>query len=896
MNTDFKMVHLRCEYQDNPIGLGTERPRFSWKLQSDRPHVLQTAYHIQLADSPDTLSNGPWLWDTGQTQSSQSILVEYDGAQLQSDRHYYYRVRAWDNYGRLTDWSDIAHFQTGLLNITDWEAEWITPNGVSIRSDAEEIFLLRKEFQVEAAIKQATIYATSLGLYELELNGKRVGDMVYTPGWTSYKYRLQVQSYDITEELTVGGVNVLGASLANGWYMGYLAWENKHHHYGNRRALICQIHIVYENGTKALIVTDSSWRASTGPVLMSEIYHGERYDARLEKLGWSCSDYAAEDWSTVEVLPFSKSGLIMQENEPVRIIQKLEPSSVIATPDGDKVIDMGQNMVGRVQLNLDLPRGTSLKLEHAEVLDAKGNFYIGNLRNAKQTVEYVCRGGGEIWEPSFTFQGFRYVRVTGWPETVPFTLDSFTGHVIHSDMLPSGEFECSHPLVNQLQSNIVWGQRGNFLDVPTDCPQRDERLGWTGDAHVFIRTAAFNYDVALFFRKWLHDLKVDQREDGAVPFVVPNVLNDESFASAAWGDAAVICPWVIYMVYADKRVLEEQYESMRSWVDYIRRQGLDEHLWNTGFHFGDWLGLDAKEGSYFGATPNDLIATCFYAYSTKLFVKTAEILGRTEDVVSYGNLYEQIVSAFSREFITPRGRLAAHTQTGHVLPLIFNLVDGSVRERLARTLAEYVVEEGNHLTTGFVGTPYLCQVLTETGYHDLAVKLLQQEEYPSWLYSVRQGATTIWEHWDGIKPDGSFWNDDMNSYNHYAYGAVGDWLYRTVAGLDQDFSEPGYKRILFHPRPDSNMNYARATYESVYGTIRSEWHKEENGTVTYLFQVPVNTTAKAILRGANLETTVLNGKQVVNGELGILAVTEIDGALLLEIGSGFYTFLVTGVT
>nr|WP_183601165.1 glycoside hydrolase family 78 protein [Paenibacillus phyllosphaerae] len=896
---ELAMKQIRCEYEQNPIGLGCGKPRFSWKLDSDAPYVLQTAYQIQLAASAAALEEDRLLWDTGRIDSEQSILAEYEGPELQSGQRYYYRIRIWDNKGRESKWSETAYFEMGLLAISDWQASWITPDPNAIDPDSEEAFMLHKAFPVASAVAKATIYATSLGFYELELNGERVGDLQYAPGWTSYRHRLQVQAYEVTRQLRAGEKNAIGAMLANGWYKGNIGFNNQVKVYGDTRALLLQLHIEYTDGSSEILASDDTWQAAKGPIQMAEIYHGERYDARLELSGWSQGDFDSSSWKDTAILQHPFDMLVMQENEPVRITERIAPIELLQTPAGDTVIDMGQNMVGRLHLRLDLPAGTVIKLEHAEVLDREGNFYTGNLRSAKQTVEYICRGGGESYEPRFSFQGFRYVRVSGWPQDTPLALDRFTGHVIHSDMPTTGSFECSHPLLNKLQENIVWGQRGNFLDIPTDCPQRDERLGWTGDAQVFIRTAAFNYGVAPFFAKWLRDLKADQREDGGVPFVVPHILDDNSFSSAAWGDAAVICPWVVYQCYGDKRVLEEQYGSMKGWVDYIREQGSDPYLWNTGFHFGDWLGLDAKDGSYIGATPRDLIATCFYAYSTGLFVKTAEVLGRTNDAAEYGELYRNIVAAFTREFLTPSGRLAAHTQTGQVLPLMFGLVEGDVRERLARTLAEYVEEQKNHLTTGFVGTPYLTHVLTENGLHDIAVKLVQQEEYPSWLYSVRQGATTIWEHWDGIKPDGSFWSDDMNSYNHYAYGAVGDWLYRAVAGLDMDEAQPAYKRILFRPRPDSQLEFAKASYESVYGTIRSEWRKEKDGSVHYEFEVPPNTTATAILRGAALTGVKLaqqSGRLTVDAGSGVLSATEQEGGVILALGSGRYSFQVDAAT
>lgn len=885
--SNIRIAALQCEYRTNPVGLDTRHPRFTWQLEADTNAVTQAAYQIQVSTLSTDFEASGLIWDTGRVDSKESVLIAYEGPELQPRTRYFYRVQVWDQLDQPSPWSEIAYLEMGQLQLSDWQAAWITPDPVSLDSDAEEAYYLRKTFTINGNIRKATLFATSLGVYELELNGTRVGDWELTPGWTSYSHRIQVQSYDVTSMLGSDGPQAIGAVLANGWYKGNLAWTHQRNIYGSVRALLLQLHLVYEDGTEEIVISDSSWRASLGPVRMSELYHGETYIAGLELSGWSLPSYDEASWVPVVELDKGKETLVMQENEPSRVIEELQPIAVINTPLGETVLDFGQNMVGKIQMRFSLPAGTRIELQHAEVLDAKGNFYIGNLRSAKQLVTYVCKGQGEEqYAPHFSFQGFRYVKVVGWPQDIVFDPACFTGQVIHTDMVEKGSFECSNPLLNQLQRNIVWGQRGNFLDVPTDCPQRDERLGWTGDAQVFIRTAAFNYDVALFFSKWLRDLKADQREDGGVPFVVPHVLGEREYASAAWGDAAVICPWTLYQVYGDKRVLEEQYDSMKGWIQYIRQQGDNEYLWQTGFHFGDWLGLDAKEGSYIGATPKDLIATCFYAYSTSLFVKTAEVLGRTADVEEYGILYARIVDAFTQEFVTPSGRLAGHTQTAHVLPLMFGLVTGSTRERLAATLADYVIEQKYHLTTGFVGTPYLCHVLSENGYHEVAVKLVQQEDYPSWLYSIHQGATTIWEHWDGIKPDGTFWSEDMNSYNHYAYGSIGDWLYRKVAGLDSDDEQPGYRRVKFRPRADSALTYAKAALDTPYGTVRSEWKLGEGGAVSYIFELPPNTTADAIVPG-KLAAVTCNGLKL-EYVAGIVSFTEVDGQVIIELGSGTY--------
>lgn len=879
-----EVVSLRCEYKENPIGIDVLEPRLSWKILADARSVMQTAYQVQV--SKDDSAFAGTVWDTGKVDSDQSVHIEYRGPALQSRSRYYYRVRIWDNKGNTSDWSETAFWEMGILGRNEWVARWITPDFGSGMPESEASPMLRKTFGVHNRVKAARIYATSLGLYELYLNGSRVGDCLLTPGWTSYNKRLQYQTYDVTSMLK-DGVNAVGVLLGKGWYMGNLAWEKRFNLYGDKEAALIQIHIAYEDGKEEIISTDTSWKASTGPIRMSEIYHGETYDARLEKAGWNMADYEDADWSGVKVLEHSLEILVAQENVPVKKIEEIKPVNIICTPSGDTVIDMGQNMVGRMRFSVQGEAGTEVVLQHAEVLDREGNFYTDNLRKAKQAIRYILKGAGrESFEPHFTFQGFRYVKVKGYPGEL--SLDDFTGVVIHSDMEPTGSFKCSDDLVNQLQHNILWGQKGNFVDVPTDCPQRDERLGWTGDAQVFARTACFNMNAAPFFTKWLKDLEADQLENGGVPFVIPHVLGEKEHSSAAWGDAAVICPWTVYLCYGDKRILEKQYGSMKAWVEYIRSQGTDEYLWNTGFHFGDWLGLDAKEDSYIGATAKDFIATAFYAYSTALLKQTAEILGRKEDAKIYGELYAKILEAFRKEFVTPAGRLAVPTQTAYVLALMFDLLEEKDRERAVKTLAEYLEENKDHLTTGFVGTPYLCLVLSQNGLTGKAYKLLLQKDYPSWLYQITKGATTIWEHWDGIKEDGSFWSADMNSFNHYAYGSIGDWLYRVVAGIDTAIEKPGYKHIHIKPQPGQEISFAEAALQSMYGEIRSAWERK-GGRMKIAVTIPPNTKATAVLPFARPEDLTESGKGIDRMD-GVLHYEPTADGVKLELGSGSYIF------
>lgn len=881
---------LRCEYLKNPMGIDVKFPRISWQLYSDQRDVIQKAYRIQVAS--DSLFQ-EMIWDSGKVYSDQSIHVEISQINLVSCKRYYYRVQSWNQEDESTGWSEICFWELGMLEPGEWQADWISaPEGLSADNDKCPQF--RRSFDISNEIKTARLYVTSLGLYEISMNGKRVGESYFTPGWTNYKSRLQYQTYDVTS-LCGTAENVIGAVLGNGWYVGNLGWRGRKKIYGDRKALLLELHLTYENGETEIIQTDSNWKVSTGPILMSEIYHGETYDARLEKQGWNAPGYVDAEWKHAEILDYTKKMIKAQENQTVKKIEEIQPIKQFVTPKGETVIDMGQNMVGWIRFSVKGSRGKEVILKHAEVLDKNGNLYTGNLRSAKQEIRYVLNGKDvETFEPHFSFQGFRFVQLIGFDG--PIHLEDFTGIVLHSEMERTGHFKCSDPLVNQLQHNIVWGQKGNFLDVPTDCPQRDERLGWTGDAQMFMSTAAFLHNIAPFFTKWLRDLESEQSGEGDVPFVIPNVLDDdelssgeEGLSSAAWGDAAVICPWTLYQNYGDLRILAEQYDSMKAWVEYIRGQGKNEYLWETGFHLGDWLALDSKPDSYAGATDRYFIASVFYAYSVSLLQKAAKALNKSEDIREYGDLHNKIMDAFNKKYVTPFGHLTVQTQTAHVLALKFGLLKGMARKHAVHQLSELLRETNGHLTTGFVGTPYLNFVLSENGHNETAYNLLLQTDYPSWLYQVKKGATTVWEHWDGIKEDGSFWSDKMNSFNHYAYGAVGDWLYRCVAGINTDEEQPGYKHMIIHPQPGPGLTWAEGRLETMYGSIHSSWKIHENGFMTVKISLPANTTATIFLPYAN-EKSLAEQYSDSRKFSGLHDMREGDDGIALSLGSGDYCF------
>ncbi len=866
-----KVQNLRTENLTNPVGLDDTKPHLSWQITSDKRNVMQTAYEILVSESQSSLAKGE-VWNSGKVSSDQSTHIIYSGESLKPKQRYFWQVRVWDNSGKTSAWSEPVYWETGLLGSSNWKAKWIESGleGDIVTGPAP---MLRKKFELSKAVKSARVYVTAHGLYEAQINGQRVGDAYLTPGWTSYKTRLQYQVYDVTSSLKQGS-NAIGVQLGDGWYRGFLAWEDNKNIYGKDVALLLQLEVNYADGTSEIIISDESWKSSFGPIRSSQIYHGETYDARQEKADWATASYDDSKWQPVKVNDVSKENIIAAESPVMHKKEVFNPVKVIKTPKGETVLDFGQNLVGWVQ-------------QHAEVLDKEGNFYITNLRAAKAQLEYTLKGGGEeTFEPHFTFFGFRYIKVDGFPGAIsPSNIKAFA---IYSDMKPTGNFECSNPLVNQLQHNIQWGQKGNFLDVPTDCPQRDERLGWTGDAQAFVRTATFNMDVEQFFVKWMKDVAADQLENGSVPFVIPNVLGKDASGSTGWADVATIAPWNIYLAYGDKEILETQYESMKKWVAFMESKSVN-NLWSAGFHFGDWLfyrPFDDNDGSA-AVTDKYLIAQCFYAHSVQLMINTAKVLNKSEDVSRYTTLLKNVKDAFVKEYVTPSGRLVSGTQTAYVLALNFDMLPEELRTPSAARLAENVKRYDNHLTTGFLGTPYLCHVLTRFGYDDVAHTLLLQEKYPSWLYPVKMGATTIWERWDGIKPDSTFQTPGMNSFNHYAYGAIGDWMYRSVAGLDTYEDGVGYKHIRIQPHIDKRLTYAKAELQTPYGKASSGW-KTENNKTSLDVVIPPNSTATVFIPAKS--DLIKEGGQVLSGVKEIKLEESENSQSRISVGSGTYHF------
>ena len=889
--SQIKVKQLLCENLTNPIGIDIQQPRFSWQLTSDKRNVIQAAYEIRVGSNMALLVKGKnSLWSSSKIASQQSVYVPYTGSALKPNHKYYWQVRVWDNADKTSSWSQPAFWQTGLLQAADWKAKWIesTDPADSINAPA---LLFRKQFSSDKKIQSATAYITAHGMYEAKINGSRVGDYYFTPGWSSYNKRLQYQTYDVTS-LLKQGQNAVGVTIGSGWYRTPLAWDNNKNLYGNKVALLFQLEITYTDGSSKTIISDESWKSSNGAIRSSEIYNGEYDNANFEKEGWATTSYNDKvGWTSVIIKDHPKNILLVTYNEPVKKHETFKPVRILITPKSEKVIDFGQNLVGWVALKVKGNAGDKITISHAEVIDKQGNFYTANLREAKAQDTYILKGGQEeIFEPHFTWHGFQFIKVEGYPgELKP---ENFTAVALYSDMKQTGTFSSSNALVNQLQHNIQWGQKGNFLDVPTDCPQRDERLGWTGDAQVFSRTASFNMNVNNFFAKWLKDVAADQLPNGSVPFVIPNVLGATSAGSTGWADVATIIPWNMYLAYGDKKLLEQQYPSMKGWVGYMENNSKN-NLWNTGFHFGDWLFYrpgDDNDGRA-AVTDKYLIAQCFYAHSTQLLINASKVLGKTEDVERYSVLLQNIKDAFIKEYMTANGHLVSGTQTAYVLALNFDMLPEALRLQAAKRLADNIKSYGNHLTTGFLGTPYLCHVLTRFGYNDVAYKLLLQDTYPSWIYPVKMGATTIWERWDGEKPDSTFETPGMNSFNHYAYGAIGDWMYRKMVGLDTYEDGVGYKHIKIQPHIGGGFTFASASLQTYYGKLSNSW-KVESDKILMEVEIPANTKATVYVPAANADAVTESGKVLSQINSIKIKGTE-DGYVVLQLGSGVYHFAAT---
>ncbi|QNK58948.1 glycoside hydrolase family 78 protein [Paenibacillus sp. PAMC21692] len=892
-----RVLNLKTEYKNNPLGIDVRKPRFGWMLQSHIRSQGQTAYRIIVASNlADIQERHGTVWDSGKVVSDRNVHVEYDGIALRSNTLYYWAVQAWDRTGNPTAWSESALFSTGLFHSKEWLAKWIGMTGPSTEWMGEEGLsrttelcpYVRKKFHMRRPIVRATVFSSALGLYTLQINGKRVSEDYFAPGWTDYNTRVQYQTYDVTSLLKTGD-NVAAALLGSGWYAGHVASIGKYQ-YGTEPYFLFQLHVEYDDGSAECIVSDESWKTSEGPLSKADIIMGEMYDARREQAGWCEPGFNDSEWESVGVKSHTAK-LVSQVDPPVRITEEITPSRQYKRSEMQTIYDLGQNIAGWVRIVLTGPAGSKVTLRYGERLDQDSGLYMANLRGALQTDIYILKGDKtEAYAPQFTYHGFQYVEITVSSEEV--AVCSVVGQVVHSALAMTGSLITSNPMVNRLQSNIVWSGRDNFLSVPTDCPQRDERWGWTGDSQVFIRTASYNMDIASFFRKYMIDMMDAQQPNGNFHIVNPEggltrylaSLNDpyNLKLSPGWGDAGVIIPWTLYQVYEDHAILQEHYESYRKWIRFVLDVSEDYIVGEYGF--GDWLSVGAE-------TPKDVIATAYFAYSTSIMANISKALGKEEEAKSYTELFGKIRSAFNEAFVGPDGRIKGDTQAAYVLAIQMNLLSTENERRAIHYLVEDIENHGGHLTTGFLGVSYLLPVLTRGGRTDVAYRLLLQDTFPSWGYSIKHGATTIWERWDGWTEEHGFQDPGMNSLNHYSLGSVGEWLYRTVAGIDAAPGQPGFKQIVIRPMPGGELTYARGEFESIYGKIISHWELSEDNyrlNVT----IPVNTTATVYVKAknGNYASLFVNGEPALQAAVVTWTGFEGDQAVF-HVGSGEYEFI-----
>jgi len=1037
---DLQADYLRCEYRVDPLGIDVVKPRLSWVLDSAQRGQKQTAYQVLAASSRAKLDqNSGDLWDTGKVESDKTTAVVYEGKPLASGSDCFWKVRVWDKDGKVSNWSTAAHWSMGLLNASDWKAQWIgldipekvnpaetavmqakwiwsqaptngnqdvcertfvktfeiaegasvksakaylaaddyfrmSVNGTEVASatnfnslkeavftdllksgkntisvmagnrgngpnpaglvgvfmidtdKGQQVILtgadwkwqlnadtpeqqqavevasfgkapwgkialsenylpparyLRKAFAAKPGIRTARLYATALGINQLFLNGQRVTDDYFSPGWTDYDKRVHYRTWDVTD-LMKAGDNAVGAILADGWYAGYVGYGRRRNHYGKNLRLMAQLQIEYNDGSTDVVATGADWKASLGPILEADFLMGEVYDARLEQDGWSAGGFDDSTWQAVavggnEINPLIEAAV----SEPVRVFETVKPVSITEPKPGVYVFDMGQNFAGVVKLTARESEGQKIQLRFAEWLNPDGTIYTTNLRAARATDTYICKGGGvETWQPYFTFHGFQYVEVTGVSKKP--TPAMIEGLAMSSDTPSAGRFECSNPMVNKIFANSKWTQLMNFIDVPTDCPQRDERLGWTGDAQVYINTACYITDVQAFFIKWLTDLNDGQRADGQYPCVAPlRVATDDG--GPAWADAGVICPWTIYKMYGDRRVLEAHYDNMKKFIAFCKGRSTDELLPPRSYHcYGDWLNINDD-------TPKDVIYTAYFGYSTKLLADIAEVLGKDADAATYNKLFERIRDAFNKAYVQDDGKIRGDSQTAYVLAIAHDLVQGKRLEQAAAHLVRKIEEKNMHLSTGFVGTKDLMLVLEKIGRNDIAYRLLLNDTFPSWGFSIKHGATSIWERWNGWTPEQGFNDPGMNSFAHYSFGAVCQWMFENIGGIRTD--GPAFKQIVLKPAMDERMSWASVGYDSIRGTIESSWKKLGSGLAQFDVTIPAGTTATLYLPAA--DDGVLESGVPVRTAAGVSGVKAEGDTMVISLESGRYSFTTT---
>ncbi len=845
--------NLRCEYLKNPLGIDVRKPRFSWMLRHSERGQKQSAYQLIVSTSASEKSD--ILWDTGKVLSDRSIHVVYEGTPLESDRTYTWKVRYWDKDDIPSPYSKAARFDTGLFHPEDWDGEWI--GGMN---------QVRKEFSVNGKVKRGRAFICGLGYYEMRLNGQKVGNNVLDPGYTTYEKRVLYSTYDITDRL-LEGENALGVMLGKGWSGPFL--------------LILQVNIECEDGKKLTFFSDKSWKGKDGPIVSDSIYNGEVYDARLETPGWDRPGFDDTGWSPVETGIAPKGSLSAQMVQPIRVMDTLVPLHITQPREGVYVFDMGQNFSGWAEIELSGPRGTEVRLRYSELLYANGMINQENLRSARAQDLYILKGQGkEAYEPRFTYHGFRYVELTGYPG-VP-TADTIRGKVVHSAVEQIGGFSCSHLLLNRLQRLIVWGQKTNLHSIPTDCNQRDERMGWLGDAHLTAEEALMNFDMGALYTKFIQDIRDVQDHEGTITDTVPHIWGQRP-ADPAWGAAYPLLCWYMYRYYGDMRILEEHYEGVKKYVEFLRSKSAANLLQYS--YYGDWVAIDRTPGSF--------VSSFYYYYSVRLLEKMAQTLGYRDEVTIYQELAEKIKKAIHNKYFDPETRSYANgTQTANTLALFLDLAPESVRGSVFQNLKSDILYKNNtHLTTGILGTKYIMEVLADFGASSLAYELATQTSYPSWGFMIRNGATTLWELWQ-YKTGPS-----MNSHNHPMFGSVGSWLYRVLAGIDQEEDSIGFQNVLIQPCMVRDLEYVSGTIHTPRGPLTTAWSKSTDLITLEVF-LPVNTEAEIHVPKLKLRAIVLkeSGQQIYDGQKfltgvsGIQMVEETRSAVIIKVGSGHYDF------
>ncbi|MBF4459876.1 alpha-L-rhamnosidase [Pseudoclavibacter sp. VKM Ac-2867] len=874
-------VHpVTIEHHRAPFGIGEASPRLSWVTDAAQAGWAQAAYEVEISDPASSQAEAS-TFTTGRRASTEQVLVDWPTAPLESRDRRSVRVRVWGTADDVaSEWSEPTELEVGLLDASLWEARLVEPELPETSEAGGPVMLLRGEVEVPTGIVRATIRATAHGVMTLRVNGLPVGDDVLHPGWTSYAKRLRYRSWDVTSMLHTGA-NAIGVQLGDGWYRGYLGFAGLREVYGDRTGALVQLEVELDDGTRVVHGTDESWRSSTSPIITADLYQGETFDARLAVSGWDCAGFDDHSWSPVALGELDLSTLVAPDGPAVRRIQSLAPVETMLSPSGRTLLDFGQNLVGR--LRVQVPAGVAgerIRFRHAEVLE-RGELGTRPLRAAKATDEVVLDGTAFSWEPEFTFHGFRYVEVDGWPGDVDPT--AIEAVVLHTDMRRLGTFACSDAQLDRLHENVVWGMRGNFLDVPTDCPQRDERLGWTGDLQVFAPTASFLYDTSGILTGWLADLAIDQHANGNVPVYVPWADVDPELpplgAEAGWGDAATVVPWTMYERSGDLGILRRQWESMTAWVEaFAARAGEELDFSSGGFSFGDWLDSAAPDDQPWAARlPWQAVSTAYLARSSQIARDTAALLGDTDARARYSLLADRAAERFRTEYVTPSGRAAFPSQTAYALGLCFGLLLPAQVERAGALLAAQVAADGYRIGSGFLGTPLVCDALADAGHGATAWELLLQTQSPSWLYAVTMGATTIWERWDSMLPDGTINPGDMTSFNHYAFGAVADFLHRRVAGLAP--AAPGYRRLRIAPLPDARLEWARASLETPYGLASVSWTLDAGEFALHVV-VPPSTEAEVLLPDGSAAVTVTSGTHTFSCSFRQLEATTRSASFL----------------